>query len=202
MFTGLIEEVGTVVALSRDGERARLQVACEKVVEDLPVGASVAVDGCCLTATDVDASGFAVDLMAETLRVTSLGTLVVGAPVNLERAMRIGDRLGGHLVQGHVDGVGEVVVVDDRPGTRWVTVRIPQGLQRYLVPKGSVCIAGVSLTLVAVDGDLATVGLIPHTVSVTNLGSLGVGSAVNLEVDVVAKYVERMLAPGVGGSAA
>lgn len=196
MFTGLVEEVGRVADVSVDGERARLTIEAPEVVGDLPVGASVAVDGVCVTATDVVGSTFAVDLMRETLRVTALGRLRGGARVNLERAMRVGDRLGGHLVQGHVDGIGEVVAVDDVPGTRTLSIRIPPSLTRYLVVKGSLCVAGVSLTVAGLDEDLVRIGLIPHTLAETNLGDLGVGDEVNLEVDVVAKYVERMLPDG------
>ena len=195
MFTGLVEEVGRVAAVEVDGERARLVIAARGVIEDLPLGASVAVDGVCVTATDVDAKGFAVDLMRETMRVTALGGLDAGVRVNLERAMRVGDRLGGHLVQGHVDGVGEVVGVEDVPGTRMIRIRIPTDLTRYLVRKGSLCVNGVSLTVADVDGAVVSIGLIPHTLAATNLGDLMLGSTVNLEVDVVAKYVERML-PG------
>ena len=195
MFTGLVEEVGRVERIVVDGERARLTIAASTVTDDLPLGASVAVDGCCVTATDMTATSFAVDLMRETMRVTALGALVEGARVNLERALRVGDRLGGHLVQGHVDGVGEVVAVEEVPGTRSIRIRVPKDLTRYLVSKGSLTVAGVSLTLAAVEDDLVTIGLIPHTLSMTNLEDLEVGDRVNLEVDVVAKYVERML-PG------
>ena len=195
MFTGLVEEVGRVADVVVDGERARLVISAPGVVDDLPLGASVAVDGVCVTATDVDAEGFAVDLMRETMRVTALGRLDAGVRVNLERAMKVGDRLGGHLVQGHVDGIGEVIGVEDVPGTRTLRFRIPVDLTRYLVMKGSVCVNGVSLTVADVQDDVIAIGLIPHTLAATNLGDLTVGSTVNLEVDVVAKYVERML-PG------
>jgi riboflavin synthase len=194
MFTGLIEEVGRVASLSVDGERARLVIEAPHVVTDLPLGASVAVDGVCVTATDVTTSTFAVDLMRETLRVTALGHLVEDARVNLERAMRVGDRLGGHLVQGHVDAIGSVVGVEDVPGTRTIRIRVPRELTRYLVVKGSICVAGVSLTVADLEGDVVSIGLIPHTLGETNLGDLAPDSTVNLEVDVVAKYVERMLA--------
>jgi riboflavin synthase len=194
MFTGLIEEVGRVASLSVDGERARLVIEAPHVVTDLPLGASVAVDGVCVTATDVTTSTFAVDLMRETLRVTALGHLVEDARVNLERAMRVGDRLGGHLVQGHVDAIGSVVGVEDVPGTRTIRIRVPHELTRYLVVKGSICVAGVSLTVADLEGDIVSIGLIPHTLGETNLGDLAPDSTVNLEVDVVAKYVERMLA--------
>ncbi len=196
MFTGLVEEVGTVRRIVVDGERARLTIVAPMVTGELPLGASVAVDGCCVTATEIVDGTFGVDLMRETMRVTALGMLEEGARVNLERALRVGDRLGGHLVQGHVDGVGEVVLVEEVPGTRLVSIRIPSGLARYLVVKGSLCVAGVSLTIAALEDDVVTIGLIPHTLSMTNLEDLDVGDRVNLEVDVVAKYVERML-PGV-----
>ena len=193
MFTGLIEEVGTVRSVAVDGERARLVIDATLVTDSLPLGASVAVDGACVTATDVTDTGFAVDLMRETLRVTALGRLAVGTRVNLERALRVGDRLGGHLVQGHVDGIGEVIDVAEVPGTRTVRLRIPDDLTRYLVRKGSLCVAGVSLTVGDIDADVVTLGLIPLTLAWTNLGDLEPSSTVNLEVDVVAKYVERML---------
>jgi riboflavin synthase len=193
MFTGLIEEVGRVDSIMVDGERARVVIEAPTVVGELPIGASVAVDGVCVTATDVTARTFAVDLMQATMRVTALGRLTEGTRVNLERAMRVGDRLGGHLVQGHVDGLGEVVAVDDVPGTRTIGVRVPSELLRYFVRKGSICVAGVSLTVAEIDGDVVSIGLIPHTLAWTNLGDLDIGSTVNLEVDVVAKYVERML---------
>lgn len=194
MFTGLIEEVGRVVSIDVDGARARLVIEAPRVVDELPLGASVAVDGVCVTATDVTPTAFAVDLMQETLRVTALGHLAVGTSVNLERAMRVGDRLGGHLVQGHVDAIGEVVSVEEVPGTRTLRLRIPTDLTRYLVVKGSICVSGVSLTVAELDEDIVSIGLIPHTLGETNLGDLSPGSTVNLEVDVVAKYVERMLA--------
>jgi riboflavin synthase len=195
MFTGLIEEVGVVRSIAVDGERARLTIAAAMVTEDLPLGASVAVDGCCVTATDVVDGAFGVDLMRETMRVTALGALAQGTRVNLERALRVGDRLGGHLVQGHVDGVGEIIGVEKVPGTWAMSIRVPRDLTRYLVVKGSLCVAGVSLTIADLVDDVATIGLIPHTLAMTNLEDLDVGSRVNLEVDVVAKYVERML-PG------
>lgn len=198
MFTGLVEEVGRVADIALDGERARLTIDAPHVVTDLPLGASVAVDGVCVTATDVTGSTFAVDLMRETLRVTALGRLAPGTRVNLERAMRVGDRLGGHLVQGHVDGIGTVVGIEDVPGTRTLTLRIPAALTRYLVVKGSLCVAGVSLTVAGVEGPDVRIGLIPHTLAATNLGDLTIDDPVNLEVDVIAKYVERMLPDGAG----
>jgi riboflavin synthase len=205
MFTGIVEEVGRIAAVDREGEgadaSARLHVACTTVVGDAALGDSIAVDGCCLTVTTLTPEGFTADLMAETLRATALGDLAVGAPVNLERAMRADARFGGHLVQGHVDAVGEVVDRDEHPGTVFLTVRAPAEVARYLVPKGSVTVSGVSLTVVDVDrtDDRAgtfRLGLIPHTLEVTTLGTTTVGARVNLEADVVAKHVEHLLAGG------
>ncbi len=197
MFTGIVEELGTVSELEVGEGHARLAIACREVVTDAKVGDSIAVNGCCLTVTDFLADGgFAADLMAETLRATSLGRLEVGDGVNLERAMHAQSRFGGHLVQGHVDGVGRIVELDEQPGTLWVTVAAPDELVPYLVPKGSVTIQGVSLTVVDVEGPRFRVGLIPHTREVTTLGTLRVGDDVNLEADVIAKYVERLLNAG------
>jgi riboflavin synthase len=203
VFTGIIEEVGSVASLDVGDGHARLVVRCEEVVSDAALGDSIAVNGCCLTvsARPDDGPGFVAELMAETLRATALGGLVVGSPVNLERAMSPGSRFGGHLVQGHVDAVGEVVARDEQPGTVFLTVRAPAEVARYLVPKGSITIDGTSLTVVDVTdaGEGAAtfgVGLIPHTLEVTTFGSRQPGDRVNLEADVIAKYVERMLAAG------
>jgi len=197
MFTGIVEEIGQVVAIDRLDRHARLHIGATTAVEDADLGDSVAVDGCCVTVTTLPGDGFTADLMAETLRATALGDLQVGAAVNLERAMRADARLGGHLVQGHVDAVGEVVAREDQPGTVFVSVRAPEAISRYLVPKGSVTMSGVSLTVVDVaPGGVFRVGLIPHTLEVTTFSSLDVGSRVNLEADVIAKYVERLLAGG------
>lgn len=204
MFTGIVEEVGWVRHIERHDDRAELDIACSTVLADAAVGDSIAVEGCCLTVTELTTTdgdttdGFTADLMAETLRATALGGLEEGSPVNLERPLRADGRFGGHLVQGHVDGVGEVSDVDDQPGTRFLTLRAPADVVRYLVEKGSVTVAGVSLTVVDVDvdGDRFRVGLIPHTCEVTTLGRLRPGDAVNLEVDILAKYVERLVDAG------
>ncbi len=198
MFTGIVEEVGTVVALDRDGERARLHIGAAEVVRDAALGDSIAVSGCCLTVTELTEQGFTADLMAATLNATALGDLTPGAPVNLERAMRADTRFGGHLVQGHVDGVGEVRDRQEQPGTVFLTVRAPAHLDRYLVAKGSVTVAGVSLTIVDLPAPATfRIGLIPHTLAVTTLGTVAPGDPVNLEVDVIAKYVERLVQAGV-----
>lgn len=211
MFTGIIEELGEVRALSVDEDSARLTVSGARTVSPgMSDGASLAVNGCCLTATRVDGDLFAADLMAETLRRTSLGDLRPGAPVNLERAVQAGGRLDGHIVQGHVDGTG--TILERRHEPRWdlLRVSVPQELLRYVAVKGSVAVDGVSLTVVDVadpspvpgeprddgaEGSL-TVSLIPETLARTTLGSKDAGERVNLEVDVVAKYVERLLTAG------
>ena len=197
MFTGIVEELGSVARIERHDGHARLHIDCDEVVQDAAVGDSISVDGCCLTVTSLPGDGFTADLMLETLRATALGELSEGSPVNLERAMRADTRFGGHLVQGHVDAVGEVVAREELPGTVFVSVRAPEEVARYLVPKGSVTVSGTSLTVVDVTADgVFRVGLIPHTLQVTSFGALQVGDAVNLEVDVVAKYVERLLMAG------
>ncbi|MEV0398993.1 riboflavin synthase [Actinoallomurus sp. NPDC050550] len=196
MFTGIVEELGEVVALEPAGDSARLTVRGPLVVSDAVHGASIAVNGVCLTVTDVKDDAFTVDVMKETLDRSSLAGLKPGSPVNLERPVRPTDRLGGHIVQGHVDGVGRVV--SREPGDRWevVTVELPPQLARYVVEKGSITVDGVSLTVVEARDDAFTIALIPTTLELTTLGRKGPGDPVNLEVDVVAKYVERLVTAG------
>ncbi len=189
VFTGLVEEVGTIA--HRCGGRLRISAA--RVIEGTAVGSSLAVDGCCLTAVELGDGWWEADLSDETLARTTLGGRSVGDAVNLERPLRLADRLGGHLVQGHVDAVGEVL----RPAPD-LRVGVPAGLARYLVAKGAVAVDGVSLTVVEAGDDHFTAAVVPHTAEVTTLGRRGAGDRVNLEVDVVAKYVERLLAGGVG----
>ena len=184
MFTGIVEEQGAVVAL--DGHRLRIRAGV--VLEGVQLGDSIAVNGCCLTVVALTTDTWDADVSDETFARTSLGQLQVGSPVNLERAVRMSDRLGGHLVQGHVDGVGEVV--DPVPDLR---VRIPSELMRYVVEKGSITVDGVSLTVVQPLDDGFTVAIIPHTSAVTTLGVRKPGDRVNIEVDVMAKYVERLI---------
>ncbi len=190
MFTGIVEELGEVA--SRDG--AKLQVRATTVLEGSGLGASIAVNGCCLTLVDSGDDWWEADVSDETYARTNLGDLQPGDPVNLERPVRLEDRLGGHLVQGHVDAVGEIV--DPVPDLR---IRVPEPLLRYIVEKGSVTVDGVSLTVVDPLADGFTVAVIPHTSEVTTLGRKGAGDRVNLEVDVIAKYTERLLGflPGV-----
>ena len=193
MFTGIVEEIGTVVALDEGPGDARLVLAGPTVTRGTRLGDSIAVDGVCLTVTSSENGTFGVDVMPETLSRTTLGRLVPGAPVNLERAVRANGRLDGHLVQGHVDGTGTLLSRD--PGPRWddLVIGIPHALARYVAEKGSVAVSGVSLTVTQVGDDRLWVSLIPTTLAATTLGLLDVGDLVNLEVDVIAKYVERLL---------
>ena len=204
MFTGIVEELGRVVRLETVEDSARLTVEAPTVTQDVSLGDSVSVNGCCLTVTAVHGSTFTADLMAETLTRTTLGSQAPGDPVNLERALRAGDRLGGHIVQGHVDATAEVL--DHHRGEHWDLLRIglPQEIARYVAVKGSVALDGVSLTVVDVvdasdvapvpgAGASLSVGLIPETLRRTTLGSRRPGERVNLEVDVMAKYAERLL---------
>ncbi|TMK47207.1 MAG: riboflavin synthase [Actinobacteria bacterium] len=190
MFTGIVEELGAVLGRSPD----RITVSCRTVLGDTEVGSSIAVNGVCLTVVDRGPGHLGFDLSEETIRRTGLARLSPGDPVNLERPVTLATRLGGHLVQGHVDGVGEVVGVEADPtGGVWLTIRPPAELLRYLVEKGSVSVDGVSLTVAGLNGDAFSVALIPHTLAVTTLGTTRMGESVNLEVDVLAKYVERLL---------
>jgi riboflavin synthase len=199
MFTGIVEELGQVVQLEPGTDSARLTVAGPLVTSDAVHGASIAVNGVCLTVVEHDSGTFTVDVMAETLDRSSLGDLRAGDRVNLERAMAASSRFGGHIVQGHVDGTASILA--RTPGERWEVVQftLPQTIARYVVEKGSITVDGVSLTVSAVDTDTSTddatfsVSLIPTTLALTTLGHKGVGDTVNLEVDVLAKYVERLL---------
>jgi riboflavin synthase len=188
MFTGIVEELGTVERVEDRGESWRLSVRAETVLDDARPGDSIAVNGCCLTVAAVDGQVWAADVMPQTLSLTALGDARPGDRVNLERAASLATRLGGHLVQGHVDGVG--TVTSPAPDLR---VTLPDGLGRYVVEKGSITIDGVSLTVVDAQPDSFSVAIIPHTAEVTTLGRRQVGDGVNLEVDVTAKYVERLL---------
>ena len=206
MFTGIVEELGSLDRLVDLGDAARITVRGPLVTADAGLssadrrgsasvapGDSIAVNGVCLTVVDVEDGAFTADVMRETLDRSALGRLAVGDPVNLERAATLATRLGGHIVQGHVDGVGEIR--SRRPGEQWeiVTVSLPTGLGRYVVEKGSVAVDGVSLTVARIGADEFDVSLIPTTLKATTLGSKGVGEPVNLEVDVIAKYVEKLV---------
>jgi riboflavin synthase len=209
MFTGIVEGTGTVAALAvaADGSGARLEIEAPSLAGDLDLGESVAVNGCCLTVAETTPGGFAADLVAETLHRTALGGLAAGDGVNLERPMALGGRLGGHLVQGHVDGVAKVLggsggalsappVPKDGPRTGYeLRIELPPQLERYVVEKGSIAVDGVSLTVAGVGPGWFAVALVPHTLEVTTLGRRRPGDPVQLEVDLVAKYVERLVAP-------
>ncbi len=192
MFTGIVTELGIVEGVERGADGARLRVRAE-LAGGLGEGDSVCVEGACLTASEVEAGGFAAEVMNQTLNLTTLGRLEPGSRVNLEPPLRAGEPLGGHIVQGHVDGVGEVIAVEADGFARRMALRPPAGLGRYLVEHGSVTVAGVSLTVAGLDRDAFEVSLIPETLERTTLGSLGDGARVNLEFDVVARYVERLL---------
>lgn len=200
MFTGLVQALGQVTKFERSGDHAVIRIKSSEIAAELAVGDSVSVNGVCLTALDISKKHFSADVMIQTLNLTNLSTLGIGSPVNLELAMRAKDRLGGHIVQGHVDGVGEVTLHE--PGDEWLQLRVqvPSQLRKYLQNQGSITINGVSLTVGSINDDLGevTVWLIPETLSKTNLGSLVVGSKVNIEVDVLAKYVERLMKFGGG----
>jgi riboflavin synthase len=197
MFTGIVEELGEVTAWQELADAARITVRGPLVTSDAGHGDSIAVNGVCLTVVHVEQDSFTADVIQETLDRSCLGALRLGSPVNLERAVRLQDRLGGHLVQGHVDGTGELLGVT--PYQHWTVVRValPDELSRYVVHKGSITVDGVSLTVSAVDRAWFEISLIPTTLSLTTLGRKVVGDLVNLEVDITAKYVEKLLAAGV-----
>lgn len=197
MFTGIIQSVGHVAAHEVRGGDARLVIDAPGLdLGDVAVGDSIAVAGVCLTAIALDGPRFSADVSTETLRLTTLGALRAGDPVNLEKSLRLADRLGGHLVSGHVDGVGTVARIDDDGASQRWAFNAPQALLRYIAVKGSICIDGTSLTVNSVEGATFGVTLIPHTLGVTTFGARRTGDAVNLEVDLVARYVERLNAAG------
>lgn len=197
MFTGLIEEIGTVQQVST-GPNARLMIAAEAVLEGVRVGDSIAVNGVCLTVTAADDRSFTTDVMPESLRQTNLGKLRPGSPVNLERPVALSGRLDGHLVQGHVDAMGQVVQKAREGNALWVTIEPPPELLRYIAPRGFIAIDGASLTVARLEGGRLAVSLVPHTQAEITLPQQPVGYAANLEVDIVAKYVERLLHAGEG----
>jgi riboflavin synthase len=197
MFTGLIQDVGTVETVAGGSDGARLRIATS-LGAGIGLGDSVAVDGVCLTATAADAGGFQTEAMNQTLAVTALGGVEAGGRVNLELAMRASDRLGGHIVQGHADGVGTVASIAEDGFSRRLRVSLAPELIRYAVERGSITLSGVSLTIAALAADWVEVSLIPETLERTNLGSAAAGDKLNVECDIVAKYVERLLAPFAG----
>ena len=193
MFTGIIEELGEVIGIEQQPDALRLTIKCSKVLEDLKRGDSISCSGTCLTAIEIDENGFTADVMMESIRLTSLSEVKVGDPINLERAMNAQTRYGGHVVQGHVDGVGEFVSREKSDNWDWVRIRIPKELLRYVVMKGSITFDGISLTVNELNDDVIGLSLIPETLAVTTLGRKVPGNKVNVEVDVMAKHIERLL---------
>jgi len=201
MFTGLISELGSVLSVTRGASSAVFTIAAPKSVTGLAIGDSIAVNGVCLTATSITANSFTADVMVQTLNLTSLSELEVGSPVNLELAAQLDMRMGGHIVQGHVDGVAEIVALT--PGEKWaqLDITVPKELMKYVVAQGSISLDGVSLTVGSLDdaSNVVSLWLIPETLANTNLSAKRAGSKVNVEVDILAKYVERLLKKGVAG---
>jgi riboflavin synthase len=193
MFTGIVEETGEVEAFARASGSWRLRVSASAILPGMVEGESVAVNGCCLTAVALDGKGMSFDVLEETRRLTNLHSIVPGAPVNLERSLRADSRLGGHFVTGHIDGRGTVETFEARGSDHYLRIRGPWGCGRFLIVKGSIAVDGISLTVAEVEGDAFAVWIIPHTIAVTNLRTRGVGDAVNLEFDMLGKYVEKML---------
>ncbi len=193
MFTGIVEEVGSVETVKLLGHRARISIAAYFVVEDLKIGDSIAVNGACLTATAVSKTSFSADVSRETLQVTNLGSLGPTFRVNLERALRVSDRLGGHLVQGHVDAAAKILAMQKDGDTLILTVSVPESIRRYLVTKGSISIDGISLTVNACDDKRFTCTILPHTLEQTNLSFRKVGDIVNLEGDIIGRYLEKLM---------
>jgi len=195
MFTGIIEEVGSVTSITNENDNRRLTVSTSHLVKELKKGDSIAVSGVCLTAVEITPKSFGADLAEETWNRTSFSRIQPGALVNLELPMRADGRFGGHIVQGHVDGTGKFLALDEIPGADnyWLRIEIPSELARYVIFKGSLSIEGISLTVAKIEGTHVTVAIIPHTTEMTNLKSLKPGDPVNLEVDMIAKYVEKMM---------
>jgi len=198
MFTGIIEATGTIESLARQGDGGRVVVRAPEILAALPISASVAVNGCCLTVVEKTKDTFAADLSGETLRRTSLGEMKAGTAVNLEKPLTAGAQLGGHFVQGHVDGVGRVARIRpegpaDHPTAWWLGVRVPEPLEKYVAMKGSIALDGISLTIAGWHDGIVETAIIPYTFQHTNIGRMTLGDAVNIEADMLAKYVERLL---------
>jgi riboflavin synthase len=194
MFTGIIEEVGEVRRLTRHDAGARLEIGCRAVLSDATPGVSIAVNGVCLTAVEVDEAHFSADLAPETLKRSNLGALQTGSLVNLERPLSLSTRLSGHMVQGHVDGTGEVRQLEQLgDGNWWLRVTVPADLNRYVIEKGSITLDGISLTIAGLGEDAVSIAIIPHTYAATNLRTRKRGDWINIEVDLIAKYVEKLL---------
>jgi len=198
MFTGIVEEVGRITRIEQRGENRRITVAAENCPKELGAGDSIAVSGVCLTALDIKSGSFCADLAPETWTLTSFSRIHEGAQVNLELPMKADGRFGGHVVQGHVDGVGKLISIERIADSEnwWLKIALPPEVERYTVYKGSICIEGISLTVAKLERERCTIAVIPHTVEMTNLHSLAPGDPVNLEADLIAKYVEKMMKGG------
>jgi riboflavin synthase len=196
MFTGLIEEIGEIKSIEKGAKSARITIKSDKVLQEIKLGDSICTNGVCLTVTEFTGNTFSVDVMAETVRSSNLGKLKSGSKVNLERALRLSDRLGGHMVSGHIDGIGTIVELQNEENATWVSVETTKDILKYIVHKGSITIDGISLTVAYVDESIFKVSIIPHTKGETTLVIKKIGDEVNLESDMMAKYVEKLLKYG------
>jgi riboflavin synthase len=195
MFTGLVEEVGKIQTVTKFAKSSRIAIRASKILEDVKIGDSISTNGVCLTVTELGTDFFTADVMAETMRRSNLKNLISGAPVNLERALRLGDRLGGHMVSGHIDGTGIITEFQEEDNAVWITIKTSEALLRYIVEKGSIAMDGVSLTVAYVDKYIFKVSIIPHTKTATTLLQKKTGDEINLECDAMGKYIEKLLAP-------
>ena len=193
MFTGIIKELGEVKSIDTKGKESRLTIKAKKCLEDAKIGDSINVNGVCLTVVNITSGSFSADVSQETLKVTNLGTLKLWDKVNLERSLKITDRLGGHMVSGHIDDIGTIKEKKIEESTIYLWIEVPEELCRYIVHKGSIAVDGISLTIAGIKGNRFKVAVIPHTASITTLGIKKVGDSVNIEVDIIAKYVEKIL---------
>lgn len=193
MFTGIVEEIGSIEKINRGQKSSKLTIKANKILEDINLGDSICTNGVCLTVTNISNNSFDADVMAETLRKSNLGDLSVGSKVNLERALNLQRRLGGHIVSGHIDGAGQIVSIEREDNAFWVSIKAPSDILRYIVYKGSIAIDGISLTVAYVDNEIFKVSIIPHTKDETTLLSKNINDTVNLECDVLGKYVEKLL---------
>src|SRR3989338_577953 len=195
MFTGLIEEVGVVKEISNKGDNLRLTLAANKIMDDMSMGSSIAIDGTCLSVVKYTNKTFEVDVSEETVKKTTIGGFKSGRKVNLERALKVGSRLGGHFVTGHIDGIGNITKFDKAVDGAYLSIKAPEDTIKYMVYKGSVAIDGISLTVASVESDSITIALIPHTIEMTNLKEKSIGEKVNIECDIIGKYIERFVNP-------
>ncbi len=193
MFTGIVEETGTVKSVKWSSRSANIGINAHKVLQDIKIGDSINTNGACLTVTSFDKTGFSVDVMAETMRRTNLNELNTGSKVNLERALRLNDRLGGHLVSGHIDGTGTITIIKKEDNATWITLNTSEDILKYIVNKGSVALDGISLTVAGVDEKQFIVSIIPHTSEETTLLNKNIGNKINIECDLIGKYIEKFI---------